>query len=189
MGGRFIHPSLKEIMTRLWELSESIKELENAIADLQDNEELNDDDRETQIEEIFIEWLETGESFKSKAEKVAGYIRHQQALAEARKNEARRLRNLADQAENQSDRLRRYLLNQMLLSGQTRINGVSVKIGLRKKQPRVLLHCDPSELPSEYVKIEYTPKLSKIRERLKADDEQINWAYLSGSHEFTLTIR
>lgn len=174
---------------QLWELSESIKDLENQIADLQDNEELNDDDRETQIEEIFIEWLETGESFKSKAEKVAGYIRHQQALAEARKNEARRLRNLADQAENQSDRLRRYLLNQMLLSGQTRINGVSVKIGLRKKQPRVLLHCDPSELPSEYVKIEYTPKLSKIRERLKADDEQINWAYLSGSHEFTLTIR
>ena len=101
--------------TRLWELSETIKDLENAIADLQENEELNEEDRETQIEEIFIEWLQTGESFKSKAEKIAGYIRHQEALAEARKNEARRLRNLADQAENQSDRLRRYLLNQMLL--------------------------------------------------------------------------
>ena len=174
---------------QLWELSQSIKDLENQIADLQDNEELNDDDRETQIEEIFIEWLQTGESFKSKAEKVAGYIRHQQSLAEARKNEARRLRNLADQAENQSDRLRRYLLNQMLLTGNTRIDGVSAKIGVRKKQPRVFLHCDPSELPPEYVKVEYTPKLSKIKERLKADDEQINWAYFSNSHEFTLTIR
>ena len=174
---------------RLWELSDSIRDLENAIAELQDQENLSDADRETQIEQTFIQWLQAGESFKQKAEKVAGFIRHQQALAEARKNEARRLRTLAEQAENQSDRLRRYLLNEMLATGQKRIDGVSVKIGLRKKQPRVLLHCDPSELPSEYVKVEYTPKLSKIRQRLKADDEQINWAFLSDSHEFSLTIR
>lgn len=71
-------------------------------------------------------WLETGESFKVKAEQVARYIRYQEALAEARKAEARRIRDLATQAENQAARLRKYLTNQMMLSGVNRIDGVFV---------------------------------------------------------------
>ena len=174
--------------TRLWELSEQIQQLENAIATIQEDETLSDEERESKLEQAFTQWLETGDSFKVKAEQVAAYIRHQESLVEARKAEAKRIRTLAEQAENQVTRLRRYLTNQMLLSGVNRIDGVSVKIGLRQKPPRVMIRCDYSELPPEYVKIEYTPKLSVIKDYLKTHPD-IDWAFMSESHEYSVTIR
>jgi hypothetical protein len=176
--------------TRLWQLSEVIEDLETAITTIADDENLSDEERETKLEQAFTQWLEAGDSFREKAEQVAAYIRHQEALAEARKQEAKRLRTLAEQAENQANRLRRYLLNQMLLTGNTRIDGVSAKVGLRKKPPRVMISCDYSELPTDYVNIEYTPKLAKIKEMLKSEAASgVNWAFMSESHEYSVTIR
>ena len=78
----------------------------------------------------------------------------------------------------------------MLRSEVSRIDGVTVKIGLRKKPPRVLLNVDPSELPPEYVKVTYEPKLTKIKELLKVDAQgSIGWAFLSENHEYSVTIR
>jgi hypothetical protein len=78
----------------------------------------------------------------------------------------------------------------MIRSGVDRIDGTTVKIGLRRKPPRVMLAIPPEELPSEYVQIEYSPKLSKIKELLKADaQEAISWAFLSESHEYSVIIR
>ena len=57
--------------TRLWELSEEIRELENAISAIADDETVNDEEKETKLQETFAQWLETGESFKAKAEQVA----------------------------------------------------------------------------------------------------------------------
>ena len=175
---------------RLWELSEEIQQLENAIALIADDEKLTEEEKETKLQETFNQWLSTGESFKTKAEQVARYIRHQEALAEARKEEARKIRILAEQAENQASRLRRYLTNEMLRSGVNRIDGVSVKIGLRKKQPRVLLNVPTEELPAEYVKVTHLPDLTKIRALLKSDGiGAISWAFLSLDHEYSVTIR
>ncbi len=69
---------------RLWELSEEIQELERAIAAILEDDSLRDEQKETKLEQAFDQWLQTGESFKVKAEQVAAYIRHQEALAEAR---------------------------------------------------------------------------------------------------------
>jgi uncharacterized membrane-anchored protein YjiN (DUF445 family) len=182
--------SMTQTNPRLWELSDIVSELETAIAAIQEDETLTDEERETKLEQVFNQWLETGESFTTKAEKVAAYIRHQEALSEARKAEAKRIRILAEQAENQAKRLRRYLTNQMVLTGQTRIDGVTVKIGLCQKPPRVMLKVPPEELPPEYVQVEYTPKLTKIKELLKVEAQEIiNWACLSQSHEYSVIIR
>ena len=176
--------------TRLWELSEEIQQLENAIAEILDDESLSDEERETKLEETFNQWLETGESFKNKAEQVARYIRHQEALAEARKAEAKRIQTLAKQAENGAVRLRKYLINEMLRSDVKKIDGTTVKLGLRKKQPRVLLNVSPEQLPSEYVHISYKPDLTKIRKLLKCDaQEAIGWASLAENQEYSITIR
>ena len=173
---------------RLWQLSDGIQQLENAIAIIVDNEDLTDEDRETKLEETFNEWLEAGESFKSKAEQVAQFIRHQEALAEARKAEAKRIQALAKQAENGATRLRKYLIAQMIRSDVKKIEGTTVKIGLRKKQPQILINVPPEELPDEYVKVTYKADLTKIRKLLKSDAE-IDWACLSESHEYSVTIR
>ena len=176
--------------TRLWELSEAIQQLENAIAQIADDETLTDEDKETKLQETFKQWLETGDSFKVKAEQVARYIRHTEAIAEARKTEARRIRELASQAENQATRLRRYLTNQMMISGIDRIDGVSTKIGLRQKPSQVLLNIPPEELPAEYVRVTHKPDLTKIKALLKADTVGvINWASLGESSQYSVTIR
>ncbi len=175
---------------RLWELSEEIQQLETASALIQEDENLSDEQREIKLQETFNQWLSTGESFKVKAEQVARYIRHQEALAEARKEEARKIRSLAEQAEYQAGRLRRYLTNQMLRSNIDRIDGISTKIGLRKKQPTVLLNVSPEELPAEYVKVTHKPDLTKIRTLLKANGQNsIDWASLSEYHQYSVTIR
>ncbi len=176
--------------TRLWELSEEIQQLENAISAIADDETLADEDRETKLQESFATWLEAGESFKAKAEQVARYIRHQEALAAARKEEAKRIRELASTAENQANRLRNYLTNQMLLTGVDRIEGVATKIGLRQKPPQVMLNVLPEELPAEYVRVTHKPDLTRIRAALKTDTENvIDWASLSENHEHSVTIR
>jgi Siphovirus Gp157 len=175
---------------RLWELSEEIQQLENAIANLVDDETLTEEDREIKLQETFSQWLSRGESFKTKAEQVARYIKHQEALAEARKVEARRIRELAQQAENGAARLRKYLIDQMIRSDVQKIDGVSTKIGLRQKQPQVLINVAPEKLPAEYVKVTYQPDLTKIRKLLKADAQgAISWASLSESHQYSVTIR
>lgn len=176
--------------TRLWELSEEIRQLENAISAIADDETLDEEDRETKLQETFNKWLSAGESFKTKAEQVARYIRHQEALAEARKAEAKRIRELAQQAENQAAKLRKYLTSQMMISGVDRIDGISTKINLRKKQPTVMLNVPPEELPPEYVRITHKPDLTKIRAALKTDSEgEIDWASFSESLEYSVTIR
>jgi hypothetical protein len=176
--------------TRLWELSDEIQDLENAIALIADDETLTDEDKETKLQETFARWLSRGESFKVKAEQVARYIRHTEALAEARKIEARRIRELAQQAENGAARLRKYLIDQMIRSNVQKIDGVSTKIGLRQKQPQVLINVPPEKLPAEYVKVTYQPDLTKIRALLKADAQgAIGWASLGEPHQYSVTIR
>jgi hypothetical protein len=81
---------------RLWELSDSIRELEESIAAILEDDSLSEETHETKLQQAFSQWLATGESFKIKAEQVAAYIRHQEALAEARKAEAKRIRALAE---------------------------------------------------------------------------------------------
>ena len=175
--------------TRLWKLSDEIQQLETAIASIHEDENLTDDDRETKLEETFNQWLETGESFKDKAEQVASYIRHQEALAEARKTEAKRIQALAKQAENGATRLRKYLIAQMIRSDVKKIDGTTVKIGLRKKQPQILINVPTEELPAEYLNVTYKANLTEIRKLLKSDAEDISWASLSESHEYSVTIR
>ena len=176
--------------TRLWELSDEIQELENAISLIQEDDNLSEEAREIKLEEAFNQWLEAGESFKDKAEQVARFIRHQEAVAAARKEEAKKIQALAKQAENEANRLRKYLIAQMVRSNVKRIDGVSAKVSLRKKQPQVLLNVPPEKLPDEYVKVTYQPDLTKIKKLLKADaGGAIGWASLSEQHEYSVTIR
>lgn len=175
---------------RLWELSEEIKELENAIASIADDDTLNSEDKEVKLQEAFATWLSVGDSFKAKAEQVARYIKHQEVLVQARKAEVKRIKELATIAENHAKRLRKYLSNQMLLTNCDRIDGVTVKIGLRRKQPRVLLKVTPEELPSEYTRKNLEADLVKIRAALKEDPQKlINWAEFSENHEHSVNIK
>jgi hypothetical protein len=171
---------------RLWELSDEIAELERTLADILDAEDLSEGEKEARAGCAVQEWLAAGEDFDRKAERVAEYIKHLEALAAARQGEYRRLRDLYEQAQNQADSLRRYLAREMCRTNRTRIEGVKVRLSLRRKQPKVLLHCDPEQLPAKFVRV--TPVMGEIRTALKADPD-LGWASLSTVPEYSLYIR
>jgi predicted metal-dependent phosphoesterase TrpH len=122
-------------LPKLWELGRAIEEIESAITEILDADDLTETEKEARAAHAFNEWLQTGASFDEKAAQVAGYIRHVEALADARKEESRRLRELAAQAENRASALRRYLTHEMLRTGRTKIEGVRAKLSLRQKPP------------------------------------------------------
>ncbi|MEA5511979.1 siphovirus Gp157 family protein [Crocosphaera sp. UHCC 0190] len=174
--------------SKLWELSQDIEALENRISEIQECDELTEGERGQQIEAAFTKWLEASGKFEDKAIAVAGYIRYLESLSEARKQEYRRLRDLATQAQNQADKLRGYLIDHMTKANKTKIEGTTAKLSLRRKPPRVCLNCEVEALPDQFKKVEVTPRLTEIKKAIK-DNPDIDWAFLSDSDEYSLTIR
>jgi len=158
-------------MPKLWELSDAINDLESRIQLIQDDESLSDEEKEAKLESAFQDWIQTGQQFEYKSEQVARYIQHQEALANARRTEARRINALASQAENQAEKLRRYLSQQLQLSNYQKLEGTTAKISLRKKQPQLSLR-DVEELPDELVKIERKPDKKAIKAYLQQHGKQ-----------------
>jgi hypothetical protein len=174
-------------LPKLWEIGSALTELEGVIADILDAEDLTEAQKDARAAYALNEWLQAGANFDEKAAQVAAFIRHIEALAEARKEESRRLRELATQAENRASALRRYLTNEMVRTSRTKIEGVHAKLSVRKKQPKLILHCAPEELPDQFVRVTCEPCLTEIRKALK--ESELPWASLSSEVEFSLQIR
>jgi len=172
---------------KLWELADDMTELETAIANLE-NEDLTEQEQEKLLAQWFENWLDSNKDFDCKAENVACYIKHLEAITEARKAEYRRLRTLAEQSEKAGDRLREYLTENCLKAGKNSIKGIKANITIKKKSARVILACEPEELPPEFKKVETTARLNKIKEYLK-ENPDCDFALLSILEEFSLTIR
>lgn len=172
----------------MWELSNDIVGLETAIAEILEDEELTAEEKDQQTLQLFDRWLGTQAEFDTKAEALAGYIKYLDALAEARKIECSRLRELVRSAETQRDRIKGYLLSQMTKLNKTKVEGVTAKVSLRKKPPRVMLNGQPEDLPREFQKVTIDPMLTKIKEHLKANPD-CDFAYMSWTEEYSLIIK
>ena len=186
-------PNLSKLTThktkpKLWELSDEILELEKDLDLIAESDILTDEEKETKTKELFERFLEVSEDFDSKAETVAKYIKHQEALAEARKIEYQRLRNLYQSAENQANKMRGYLANHLLRHGRTKLETTTVKLSLRKKQPSIEFLKPVAELPDEYTKTEIKPQLTAIRKHIQVNPE-CDWAKFSDFEQYSLTIR
>lgn len=161
----------------LWELSEDVLTLEQEIADILDDEELSDAEKQSLLVSFFDSWLKSGESFDEKALKVAAYIKSQEYVAEARRMEARRLDGLAKQAENSAERLRKYLAHAMSRTGKDKIEGVSHRLSLKSGTQAVSLQVEEDELPPEFVRVKKEPRLAQIKAYLKHSPD-CKWAVL-----------
>lgn len=173
---------------KLWELSDEITNLEDQIADIQDREDLSESEKDQLMREILETWLSTGKEFDAKACNVAAYIKHLEAITEARKNEYRRLRDLAEQSENQSQRLRNYLVSNMQKLGKKKVSGVSVNLSLRKKPAKVVLNCPLEDLPAAFMKVEITPRLSELKKHLQSNAD-CSFAQLADVEEYSVMIK
>ncbi|EAZ88773.1 siphovirus Gp157 family protein [Crocosphaera chwakensis] len=172
----------------LWNISQEIIELENLINQLQESEELNEEEKEVKINQLFSNWLNADTQFDEKAEKVAHYIKYLEAITEARKAEAKRIRVLASMSEKQGDKLRKYLIKEMQRVNKTKIEGVTCKLSMRKKQPSICLKVEPEELPDEFKRVKIEPNLTEIRKALKSEKD-IDWAFFDDDEDYSLTIK
>ena len=173
---------------KLWELSDEIVQLENLIEQIQDCDDLMESEKEERLNEVFSEWLTNDTQFDEKAEKVAHYIKYLEALTEARKAEAKRLKALAESSDKQANKLREYLIREMLRVNKTKVEGVSCKLSMRKKQPRVCLNVEPEELPIEFQRVRVEANLTEIRKALKGKKE-LKWAFFSENQEYSLMLK
>ncbi|MDJ0661800.1 MAG: siphovirus Gp157 family protein [Crocosphaera sp.] len=171
----------------LWNISKEMIELENLINQLQDSEDLSEEEKEVKINQLFSEWLTADTNFEEKAEKVAHYIKYLEAITEARKAEAKRIRVLASMSKKQGDKLRKYLIREMQRVNKTKIEGVTCKLSMRKKQPSICLKVEPQELPDEFKRVKIEPNLTEIRKALKSQKD-LDWAFLSDDEDYSLTI-
>jgi hypothetical protein len=172
----------------LWELSEEIKGLEDAIAEIRESEDFSLEEKEEAINRLFIDWIESGNDFDTKACQVAHYIKSLEALTEARRNEYRRLRELAEQSDKQAEKLRDYLVAQMEKVGKKKISGTTANLSLRKKPARVIVIGEPEDLPGQFQKVEVTAKLSLLKDYLKTHPD-CKFAAMSTLEEYSLTIK
>ena len=173
---------------KLWEISEEVKDLENQLSAILEDESLSEQEKDEKSQAVFEKWLNSEQNFKEKATKVANYIKHQEAVTKARKEEAQRIQTLAKQSENQANSLKKYLLNQMEKSGIHKIEGKTNKISLRQKPAQLVIKVDYEEIPQEFVQVEYKRDKNGIKRYLKEHPE-VDWASLEKPNEHSLTIK
>ena len=174
--------------TKLWEISEELEALELQISYILDDDSLEEEEKQEKANQVLEGWFNSEQAFKSKAEKVASYIKYQDALNKARREEGQRLYGLAKEAERKSKLLKDYLCYQMETSGINKVEGTSHKLSLRKQPAQLVFNVDYSEIPPEFVEVEYKPDRTAIKKHIK-NNPDVDWAEMKETDKKGLTIK
>ncbi len=174
----------------LWMLGEDLKELMEAYDDVVEDSTLSDEEKDRRITDLFGVINEMGEEFDKKAESIARYIRELEAKATACRAESQRVAQLARNAETKAERLEKYLIRNMQLSGRQKINGQFVELALAKKPDELVIPLEEL-VPTEFMRIKYEAKKAEIKKYLKElpEGEYCEWAALVKSQEQSLRIK
>lgn len=170
----------------LWKLSQELAKFENLISDILDSE-LSNEEQEQNLEKLFDTWANLSEEFEQKCEAVAAYIHRLEVLTNVRKEESKRLKDLAESSQKQATQLRDYLVHNMQQQGKTKIEGTTVKLSLRKKPDKVILTVPVQEIPPEYQRLTIEPRIEEIKKLLKS--EQVSWASIKENNDYSLIIK
>jgi len=149
--------------TTLYALSDEYLHL----VDLLDGGEMDVDEVERELDRI------SGE-ITHKAESIAGLIRWYQGLADMRKAEAKRMSESVASFEHQAERLKAYVLANMIATGHTRLDTGRFTLSVRQNPPSVAV-LDASAVPSEFqrTKVEISVDKRAIVEHTKLTGEVV----------------
>jgi hypothetical protein len=76
----------------------------------------------------------------------------------------------------------------MLRVNKKKVEGVTCKLSMRKKQPKLCLNVEPEQLPSEFQRVKVEANLTEIKKALKGKKE-LDWAFFSDNQEYSLMIK
>lgn len=117
-------------------------------------------------EELSLELAAIEDSFEVKAEKVALYIRNLEGLAKAAGAEAQRLADLEGHRQRTADSLKRYLFENMKLTGKLKIDRPLAKLSVVNNGGSLPVEWNglPEEIPEGYriTKIVYSLDRAKV---------------------------
>ena len=114
---------------------------------------------------------------QDKLDSIAKLISEHKAHADVLKVEIKRLATKMDSHVQHANWLRQYAEDCMRELGMNKLKTHTHTLSFQKTPPRVVLHCDESEVPEEFTKIERRVQKKRIAEALKAGDP-IEFAHL-----------
>jgi hypothetical protein len=174
----------------LWMLGEDLQKLMADYDAVVDDASLSDEEKDRRITDLFGVMSEMGYEFDVKAENVARYIKVLEATAEAARKEAQRVAQYARDALAKAERLEKYLIRNMEISGRQKIDGQFVKLSLAKKPDELFIGLEEL-VPTQYMRVKYEPQKAEIKKYLKELPEGAvcDWAELKPSQEKSLRIK
>ena len=131
---------------------------------LQDLDKLNDLDLDEQTVADTLESIQG--DMQEKCTNVAAYIRNTESLAEQIKQAEQAMAARRNALENRADRIRQYLLDNMLRTGITKIESPWFKIAIRDNPESVEI---TGAVPPEYMRQPEPPPPAPDKAMIKAD--------------------
>lgn len=156
---------------------------DNFLADIRKMEEADLDDQ------TFADTLEAiSGDLEEKAKAVAMFARNLEASAEAIKQAEKQMADRRKALENKADKVRQYLLDNMLKTGISKIDCPYFSLSVRKNPPAVEI-IQQDMIPMEYFDIPPMPAPQLNKNRLKDDLKNgviVEGAKLTQSHSLQI---
>lgn len=171
----------------LWNKTLDLIDLEDAIAEIANSEELTEAEKDERSQKLFQQWLGQEEDWKAKLESAAYAAKCLEKEAEAVKSMIDDLKVRYASKLNSASKLKQYILLAMQQKGETKVKGKYSTIYQQSRQP-VILRVAPEELPEEYQRVKVEAKLNDLKQALKASKDDFPWADW-GETETSLIIR
>lgn len=173
-------------MTALYKIVDTLIELDSILEEIMEREDLSEEDKDRVAGEIFESYLETEGDLKEKLTNCLNYITELEGLTKLRKEEAKRLTQLAKSSESKADRLRSYITNHLIRMGISKIELPNNKISLRKKPDELEITCPIEDLPNRFKRVKVEADKSELRRALK--ETHLDYARLIPSEDYSLII-
>lgn len=133
------------------------------LSDIRKLEEMELDDQ------TFLDTLESlSGDLEVKATNVAMFVRNLEASADAIKQAEKQMADRRKALESKADRIKSYLLDNMLRTGISKIDSPYFSLSIRKNPPAVEV-LNPDAIPTEYLDIPPMPAPVLNKNRLKDD--------------------
>lgn len=174
-------------MTTLYNIVENLLELDQLIGGIMEDERLTEEEKSNAAEELVKSYLESEGNLKDKLANCINYINELEAVSKIRREESRRLANLAKNNENKSERLRKYVVNHLSRIGIKRIELTNNVLTVRKKPDELEITCALEELPDKYKRVKIEPDKIELKKALK--EQSLEYARLVPSEEYSLRIK
>jgi hypothetical protein len=175
------------------QLSDEVLELTEEIEKVLEDEALSEDEREAKSQELFNQWIGSEADWQNKAQMVAIACKQLDKEGETLKSVIDDFKSRKARFEKRSERLRLYLMNEMIRLKRNSVKGTFATITI--SIPTLVEPTVPVEqLPPEYVRLK-PPEAKKLElgrdlKIAKNKGESFPWAkYVEGEESISIRIK